>query len=509
MLPKHIINTFLQKELNNWDWIKELPKSELEKEIKELFPTLPIKNPLFQHQLVCFLIGHYNNSFLYFVDMGLGKTAIILAILAYKKQERKFKKALILVPYEVSMEGWEREVNKHSYLSILKLTGKTSKEKLEQLQNCKEDLVVVPYPSFTSMFSNKEGRKWRPNIILIREVLSIFDTLVLDESHSVKSSTSLIFSILEKVSKMCKYRYGLTGTPFGRDAQDFWAQFYLIDRGETLGDSIFVFREAFFNAKMNRWRGVDYTLNSKLENRLHEKMKNKSIRYSEEEVNDLPEKTNIKITLDLSDDAKTYYNKVLQDALDIGGNVEKIGNTFYVMRCITSGYLCCNNPIGEKEHIVFSFNPKIFYLQEFMLTSAAEKVVIYYEYTYSGDLICEKLNELKILHVRLYSGTKDKQQTIKEFLDNPKCKVLVVNSKSGALGLNLQDVCKYQIFYESPVSPIIRKQAEKRCHRTGQKHHVFIYDLVVKKSIDEKILFYLAQGEDLFQKLLKDSKLLL
>jgi len=86
-----------------------------------------------------------------------------------------------------------------------------------------------------------------------------------------------------------------------------------------------------------------------------------------------------------------------------------------------------------------------------------------------------------------------------DFQTNPYTKVLVANSKSGGAGLNLQ-VANYAIFYESPVSPIVRQQAERRCHRDGQQHStVFLYDLYVAHSIEEKILRYLSQGEDLLK----------
>ncbi len=85
-------------------------------------------------------------------------------------------------------------------------------------------------------------------------------------------------------------------------------------------------------------------------------------------------------------------------------------------------------------------------------------------------------------------------------MEEPDCRILVANSVSGGTGLNLQ-IANYVIFYESPVSPIHRLQAEWRCYRAGQTKAVFIYDLVVAESVDEKILEFIKEGKNLLSTL--------
>ena len=94
---------------------------------------------------------------------------------------------------------------------------------------------------------------------------------------------------------------------------------------------------------------------------------------------------------------------------------------------------------------------------------------------------------------------------LEQFNNDDSVKVLVANHKTGGTGLNLQ-VAPYMVFYESPPSSIARSQAERRSWRMGQKNSVFIYDLVMKGTVDERILFYNKQGKDLLKALMDGSE---
>jgi hypothetical protein len=96
---------------------------------------------------------------------------------------------------------------------------------------------------------------------------------------------------------------------------------------------------------------------------------------------------------------------------------------------------------------------------------------------------------------------------MERFLSEPKCHPAVINHKIGAYSLDgLQHVSNYTIFYESPVSPIDREQAEHRLVRDGQERRVFQYDLIVRGSVDARILAFHAEGEDMFNALLRDPE---
>jgi SNF2 family DNA or RNA helicase len=157
---------------------------------------------------------------------------------------------------------------------------------------------------------------------------------------------------------------------------------------------------------------------------------------------------------------------------------------------------------GETTYnIEFSSNPKLDALMELLKEiPETSKVIVFNEFITSGDIICEALKQKGIKHVRVYSKTSDKVAAVEQFQDDPDCKILV-GSRSVCYGLNLQ-VANYIIVFESPDSTIKRTQLERRIRRSGQTKKTYIYDLVVKGSIDEKVLRSLRSGKSLIQELI-------
>lgn len=499
MISKTIIDEYLKKELNDWSWIKDVSEEDLYNELKDF----KFKMKPFKHQLASILIGITEPQFLFFLDMGLGKTLLILSIISHRKKLKQIKKTLVLVPNVVSIGNWGDEVEKHSDLTYTGLFG--SKEDRFRLLKNETDLDIINYMGLQTLIcENIEGK-----MTIIPEKLEQFskryDCMVLDESQCIKSIQTTSYKICNELSKRIYYRYGMTGTPFGRDAQDLWSQFFVTDRGETLGQNITFYRQAFFTCKQNRWKGFDYKLIKEFEPILHKKLQNKSIRYSEKEANELPPKIYIPLYINFNEHNLEYYKKTVAELISAKGNIQQIEGCFHRLRQISSGFIQWNED-GEKEVLLLNENPKLDALINLIQSTPEEsKIVIFNEFILSGDLICKKLTDLKIKYSRLYGGTKDKIGAKDEFVKNKNCKVFVANHQSGSTALNLQ-VSNYVIFYESPVSPIVRQQAEKRCHRTGQKDKVFIYDLMMKGSIDIKISQYLKQGKDLFQALIEGSE---
>ncbi|MCK5235426.1 MAG: DEAD/DEAH box helicase [Deltaproteobacteria bacterium] len=512
-IARKSVADFLARDLETWDWLKEVPGEALTETLLEIHPGAKFKLEPFHHQLASLLIAYSNNSFLYLLDMGGGKTKIVLDALEYRYSQGKVKKTLIVVPNVVTIASWEEEIPKHSDFTYTPLVG-NAKEKWELLRNEETDLYIINYSGYQSMVTElvpvpkKKKRKKMPIPALVKEFTSYFGAMVLDEIHLCKNKESLTFKICNALSRQTIFRYGLTGTPFGRDPADLWAQCYLIDRGATLGSTLGMFREAFFDMKKNYWGGFDYKLKKGMYRELHTMLKNVSIRYEENEMNDLPPKIYDTIKLRMSVEAREFYNSAMQGFIDARGNLLELEANFIKLRQIVSGFLKFKDEEGEDQVIKFKHNPKLDTLIDLInATPPDAKVVVFNEYTISGDDIQMRLHKAKIKHVRLYSGTKDKIGTIDKFKKDPKYKVAIINTKSGGSSLNLQ-VANYVIYYESPVSPIDREQSEKRCHRTGQEKKVFYYDFVMKGSVDAKVMEYLKEGKDLSKALLEGSEVL-
>ena len=504
MLPKRITKEFLDQKVESWTWLKSVPAEELIEEIEEVCKGFKFKTKPFKHQLASFLAGVYNPCFLFFLDMGLGKTKIVLDLLTYYRQQGLAKSILVVAPTSVIDTWVSEQVKEHSRFKAIDLMGSKSERMLKLTQ--KADIYVINFQGLqvlmTEIRKDRRKRKRVPIASLINKMADKFDSIIVDESHFIKNRTSLTFKLVNELAKTCSIRYLLSGTPMARDPSDLWSQFYVADRGESLHPNFGFFRETFFTVKPSFWGGEDWQFNKKLNLILHKKIANKSIRFRETEANDLPERLYQKILLPLPKEAAPYYSQCIDGLIQMKTGDLKVGNVFIRLRMITSGFLeFTDEDSGERQSFVFDENPKLEALWE-LLDSSEGKFVVFHEFIKSGEMIASMLKEKKIKCVRLFGGSKDKKGSVDAFKTDPRCRVLVANSQSGGFGLNLQ-VARYVVFFETPVSPIVRKQAEKRVHRTGQTKTVWIYDLAIKKSIDEKILEYLAKGEDLFQSLIE------
>ena len=511
MISRFAIKKFLSRELESFDWIKSLGRKELLAAVDELEPKPQFVGPYkpYQHQLVAFLIGTFMPGFLYLLDLGVGKTRIALDLIAYRKLKGDQPKFLVLVPNVANIEDWIIDAKAYApSLVCVPLDGPSTDRR--QLLKRTADLFILNYAGLvalcTTLQPKSEDKRKR---VIDREkmdwIIGLFNGIVLDESTSIIHRSSLTYKICNQFARHIDLRYALTGTPFGRDPQALWTQFYFIDRGNTLGQTLGIFRAAFFTQKKQFWGGYEFTFKKELTEKLHRVLRNRSIFYPAEECIDLPEAVSVTKHVMLTSEMKVYYGKLAEQLRLAKGNFRIVQNSFLNMRQICSGFIgLIDDESGDRAQIEFSENPKLDVLLSLINElPIGAKMVIFYEYIWSGNQISTALMAKGIKHERLWGGQKDPKGALRRFREYPEYRILLVNSKSGAFGLNLQ-IANYMAIYESPTSPIIRKQIERRIRRSGQKaKRCFYYDIVMKDTVDERILTYLAEGRDLFSAIVK------
>ena len=236
-------------------------------------------------------------------------------------------------------------------------------------------------------------------------------------------------------------------------------------------------------------------------------LKNRSIRFKAEDCLDLPKQIFKRVPVEFPQSAITYYNTIRDKMKEHDMDKQALELNFAKMRQLSSGFLYqTDEDSGERLDITFSQNPKMDALVELLSDMPEDaKCVVFHEYIRTGELIEQTLKKKKYGVVRLWSGTKNHREVLRKFNENKTTRVLAVNNASGAQGLNLQ-VANYVVFFESPVDPITRQQAEKRCHRPGQDKPVFYFDLIMKDSVDERIMAFLREGKNLMRAIIDGSE---
>lgn len=517
MILPRAIKEFLEAPRNDFSWVKAISESELDEAIASLDPKPRFSIPLMKHQKACFLVGIAEPKFLFFLEMGLGKTILTLELLTYFYQQRKFNKGIVLAFNEVGAYVWADEIDNREYkIPYTLMVEDSSIKKWQSHTKVKTGLIITTYPGLVAMVSERVRSKGKgkllPHLDLIRRFHADYNALVLDESTRTANHQALTFQVVKKIAQNVDIKYALSGRPFGRDPTPLWGQFNIIDGGDTLHPTISMFREAFFTKKKNYWSGsafsFDWQFDKSKEEELARIVKNRSIICTADECTTLPPITRIIRRVSLPEEAESYYKKLIVSLRKAEGDFTETKNIFLRMRQISSGFLgVVSDETGERVQVEFDKNPKL----DLLMTLVGEipegrKAIIFYDYTWSGKKIHETLNELGIKNEWIWSGTKDYRKARDNFVNPKGVNILVVNNKIGAYSLNLQ-AASITLFYEAPVSSIERDQAEKRTHRTGQDKHCFIYDLVVKGTVDERILSFYKEGGDLFKAILKDPSL--
>jgi SNF2 family DNA or RNA helicase len=507
MISSISIEEYLSRDLENWNWIKDINKETLIKELKKVFPSYAYKTfEPYKHQIEMLLIGIINPNFLFFSTMGTGKTRISLDILQYYKSKKLIKKALIICYNVSSIDTWVDEIELHTDFTYTPLYG-TTLERKDMLKEVSTDITILNYTGLQRICTVNHKNKWIIIDNKINKYFSNFDFVIFDESHLFKSKDSLTYKICNKITNKIPIRYALTGTPMGRNPKDLWSQFQVIDKGETLGNNINLFMEAFYKEEKNLYfPGYTYNFDKTKKKVLNKLVSNKSIRYEDDEVNELPKLIHITKKVNFPTDNYNYYEELKSKIISLKNlNFTDKENNFIKLRQICSGFVNFKNEFDEKSTIIFMDNPKMDALEELIESIDSEaKIIISNEFILSGNLICEMLKKRKEKFSRLYGGTKDKVGSKNEFKKG-NSRILVLNSQSGGVSENFQ-ISHYLICYELPTSPIIYNQLIKRVHRTGQTEKTRIYKLIVKNSIEEKILRYLKEGKDLFEAIIKGEE---
>lgn len=504
LISREAVGQYLGRELDSYVWMKRLSREAIWRELNN-FKVKPVfKTEPWLHQLVCFYIGICNPRFLYLLDMGLGKTKILTDLMTQYQRERRLDGALVTVPRMINIDSWRDDLLRHSELEPWCINTSNVEEKRDMLLHPKGDVTVIDYQGLQWALCDRE--KWkgkyrlRRNDKLVKRLMQLYNFVGIDESHKLSNHDNLWFGIMDQITRRAEYVYASTGTLFGKDVEDLWGQFYLVDRGATFGENLGIFRKSFFISKMTPWQGTVYTFDKKKEIALHKMLQNKSLRYDENEIPelDVPSRAMREVQFDMGEEQLEHYLRALEGLINAGGGEQDLEANWLRMRQIISGYLAFKDKHGD--HVIhFKKNPKLDGLETLIDGIGDSKIVVCYDYTETGRMIVERVKQMGLGHEWFYGGTKDKSGSRRRFMEDKTCKVFVMNSEAGGTGNDgLQKVARYMAFYETPCPPITRKQTIKRIHRPGQTERCFIYDLVMRKSLDRGILDSIQEEIDLY-----------
>ena len=393
-------------------------------------------------------------------DMGLGKTLQAIALLSNLHEEKK-KKSMVIMPKSL-IYNWENEIKKFAPKLKVGVYYGINRD-FSSLK--KVDVILTTYGTIRNDIENLLEHK--------------FDLLILDESQNIKNINSQTTKAVLLLN--AKKRVALSGTPIENNLLELYSLF------RFLNPEMFGSVQRFTNSYILPIQ--KYSDTSTIEE-LKKKIYPFLLRRIKKEVlEDLPDKIEKLVYVDMNDEhrrfyeeRRKYYYSLLEKNTSSQGNFDK----FFVLQAINELRHIVSSPELETKKIISS-------KKEVLIENVIEaiennhKVLVFVNYLSSIESICDSLKENKIKYLKMTGQTKDRQTLVDKFQNDSRYKVFVMTLKTGGVGLNL--VSADTIFIYDPWwNTTVENQAIDRAYRLGQDKTVFAYKMIMRNTIEEKIL---------------------
>ena len=449
------------------------------------------KTKPYAHQLTALEKSWNKETYAYFMEMGTGKTKVLIDNMSMLYDKGKIDGALIIAPKGVIKTWYEQEIPTHlpdhiENVSVLWQSNitKSQQEKLESLFEIETALHILIMN--VEAFSTEKGVKFASKFLNSHKVL-----MAIDESTTIKTPSAQRTKNILHIGKMSKYRRIMTGSPVTKNPLDLYTQCEFLDPYLLDFASYYAFRNRYANMKTINVRGRSIQVVHAFQNlgELSDKLKGFSYRVLKEDCLDLPPKNWTKRHIALSKEQQKVYDQMKKTALaTLNGKVTSTMTVItQLMRLqqITCGHFVADD--GTTQEIK---NNRITELMD-VLDETEGKAIIWGHWQKDIQNI---VNEIEKVHgpgsvVSYYGLTpqEERQDNIRKFQSDPKCRFMVGTPSTGGYGITLT-AANTVIYYSNGYDLEKRLQSEDRAHRIGQKKNVTYVDIIAEKTVDEKIV---------------------
>ena len=449
------------------------------------------KTKPYAHQMTALEKSWNRETFAYFMEMGTGKTKVLIDNLAMLYDKGKVNGALIIAPKGVVGTWYNNEIPAHlpdhiDYKSVLWKAAITKKqqEKLDTLFQPGEDLHILIMN--VEAFSTTKGMNFASKFLSSHRTL-----MAIDESTTIKTPTAKRTKNIIKLAGSAGYRRIMTGSPVTKNPLDLYTQCDFLSPWLLNFTSYYAFRNRYAEMKTLHMHGRQIQVVNGFKNlgELSDKLKEFSYRVLKEDCLDLPDKVFIKRQITLTPDQRNLYEQMKKEAMAIlkGKQSTTVNTLTQLMRLqqITCGHFTADD--GATQPIA---NNRITELMN-VLDETEGKAIIWAHYQYDiTEIIKAVVKEYGPGSVVDYYGLtpqEERQPNIKRFQDDPKCRFIVGTPSTGGYGITLT-AANTVIYYSNGYDLEKRLQSEDRAHRIGQKKNVTYIDIICEDTVDEKIV---------------------
>ena len=458
------------------------------------------KTKPYAHQLTALEKSWNKENYAYFMEMGTGKTKVLIDNVAMLYDKGKIDGALIIAPKGVVKTWYEQELPTHlpdhiENVSVLWQPNitKTQQEKLDSLFEIDTALHILIMN--VEALSTEKGVKFATKFINSHKTM-----MAIDESTTIKTPSARRTKNIINLGLNAKYKRIMTGSPITKNPLDLYTQCEFLDPWLLDFASYYAFRNRYAEMKTMHLRGRSIQVVDKFQNlgELSDVVKQFSYRVLKEDCLDLPPKVFIKRHITLTVDQKRVYEQMKKQAIaHLNGKVTTTMTVLtQLMRLhqITCGYVTADD--GTTQQVESNR------LNELMsiLEDTDGKVIIWANYQLSVGEIIQKIIKVygpdSYVHYYGLTPQEDRQDFIRKFQNDPKCRFIIGTPQTGGYGITLTEA-NTVVYYSNGYDLEKRLQSEDRAHRIGQKKTVTYIDLIAEDTIDEKIVEALRKKIDI------------
>ncbi|BDI34452.1 Snf2 family protein [Capsulimonas corticalis] len=400
-------------------------------------------------------------------DMGIGKTVQALTFLQSLGESGHAEAASLIVLPRSLLFNWEREAAK--FTPGLRVLMHSENSRTKNTHDFDEyDIILTTYG--VMMRDIEFLRKYK------------FHYVVLDEAQAIKNPASQT----AKSARLLKadHKLTLTGTPVENSTVELWSQFAFLNPG-LLG-SFEYFRDQFANA-------IERKQDERSADLLRKMVFPFILRRTKDQVaTELPPRTERILTAEMEPAQRKLYNETrdkfrdeLLQLIDTGGmNSARMR----VLEALLRLRQIANHPrLIEGDSPIDSAKFELLIETLETLRSEGHKALIFSQFVKMLTLVREALEERDIPYMYLDGKTKDRQSRVDTFQADDQIPFFLISLKAGGTGLNLT-AADYVIHIDPWWNPAVERQATDRTHRIGQTKPVFVYKLITRDTVEEKIL---------------------
>ena len=450
------------------------------------------KTKPYAHQLKALEMSWSKEVFAYFMEMGTGKSKVLLDNVAMLFDKGKINSVLIVAPKGVYKNWHDSEIPEHlpEHIDRNVVLWKALITRQQKLK-C-DSLFDHDFTKLQILLMNVEALSTKKGLNFARQFLNVKRALfAVDESTTIKNPSAKRTKNILSLSTLSKYRRILTGSPGTKSPLDLYTQCHFLDPYLLDFTSYYAFRNRYAEMRTANFSGRSVQVVAGYKNlaELSNQIKPFSYRVLKDDCLDLPPKTYMKRVIQLTPEQKRVYQEMKTSALAML-NGKMVTTMNVITQLMRLQQITCGHFKADDDSIQNIKNNRITELMD-VLEEVEGKAIIWAHWRHDIDTIVESIEEQYPGSVVTYYGdtsTEDRQKAIKKIQDpESKVRFLVGTPQTGGYGITLTGAST-MIYYSNGYDLEKRQQSEARIDRIGQIKPMTYIDIIAEDTVDEKIV---------------------